>query len=726
MALSDSDTDSDTGSDTSVESAGPARSGPGRRSSVHNVPVHSTRLVRAAAVALVVASMVCLALTIWLDLHTDPDGVGAQYARGWAWSYTLIGAVQAALAAVILARDPRQGFGWGLLWLGLFWATDGLAQGYVRYGIRPDDALPGMDFALWNLNRLGSFLPMAAALLLFLFPTGRFLPGRWRAAGWVCVVAMGLANLLLVLAPARGLPEVALPPGVDIDAGTLPLPDPLVHAAGALVITTSLAGLLLSMAAVVVRYRRSRDLERVRMRWLLWSVIAMAVLIALSFGLEIEGVSDLVILLIMVLPSAAMTIAVVDPELVSIEDLLGRTLVYAALATVILLADLVVLAVLTGLLDDDLNQRQVVLLVLLVSVLLYGPLRQRLSHAVQRLMLGARTDPFDVVAGLASTLESTDEGPQQLAAVASAVATAFGVQHVRVEVDRGNGERLVAVHGPAPAHTRSLPITYRGADVGRLVLPARGLRSRLSRRDEQLLADLVRQAAIAARTSQLAGELQASRERLVTAREEERRRIRRDLHDGLGPALSGVVFRLESARLLVEREPARAVAQIQQTSQEVQAVVADVRRLVHELRPPALDDLGLEGALQQLAAQLARGGPAITVAADGVGSLPAAVEVAVYRIVAEALTNATRHAAAATVRVQLGRAADGLTVEVVDDGRGIPAETAAGVGMLSMRERAAELGGKVEVRCPEPGGTLVRACLPLAPQLRHTTGEGER
>ena len=151
------------------------------------------------------------------------------------------------------------------------------------------------------------------------------------------------------------------------------------------------------------------------------------------------------------------------------------------------------------------------------------------------------------------------------------------------------------------------------------MLPARGLRSRLSRRDEELLGDLVRQAATAARTSRLADELQESRERLVVAREEERRRIRRDLHDGLGPALRGVVFRLESARLLVDRDPRRPSPSCEATSDHVQDVVADVRRLVHDLRPPALDDRGLVGALRQQAERLSSTGLVVRVEADDLG-----------------------------------------------------------------------------------------------------------
>jgi signal transduction histidine kinase len=287
---------------------------------------------------------------------------------------------------------------------------------------------------------------------------------------------------------------------------------------------------------------------------------------------------------------------------------------------------------------------------------------------------------------------------------------------VSVEVDRGGGERVVAVVGEPPERVRSLPITFQGQQVGRLVLPARGVRAPLGRTDERLLGDLVRQAASAARTTQLAAELQENRERLVTAREEELRRIRRDLHDGLGPTLGGAVFRLETARLLATSDPAGARDQLTAATTELQDVVADVRRLVHDLRPPALDDLGLVGALRQLAGR--DDGLGVSVEADGLpasgaSGLPAAVEVAAYRIAGEALTNVRRHAAATRCRVRLAVEDDALVVEVADDGVGVDPARQAGVGLLALRERAGELGGTSEVSCPSGGGTVVRARLPL-------------
>ncbi len=669
-------------------------------------------VARGAGAGFVLVTGAVLVASVVLDLRTDPTGPGAVLALGPGWPYALLGPILAACATVILVRDPRQGFGWGLAWLGCFWALDGLAQSWVRFAIGDDEVLAGANLALWFLNRVGAFLPATVALLLLLFPTGRFLPGRWRVASWAAALAMLLSALVVVVAPVRGVPQAEVP-GVDVNLGALALPRAVTDVALPLTIVASVAGLAVAMLSVVVRYRRSSGLDRDRMRWLLWAVLAMTVLIAVSFVADVGALQDVTVILVMAVPAAAMTVAIVDPTLVSIEELLGRTVLYGALGAILVVVDLVGLGLLSTLLGDRLEPRQAVLAVVLLTVLVYLPVRGRLTRWVRRLVLGSRADRYDAVSGLAATLETTDEGSEQLAAVARAVADAFRVPFVSVEVDRGRGERLVTTVGDRPAETRSLPISYRGESVGRLVLPARGLRSRLTARDEELLGDLVRQAATAARNSRLAEELQASRERLVLAREEERRRIRRDLHDGLGPALGGVVFQLESARLLLEREPERAREQLATTTTLVQDVVADVRRLVHDLRPPALDDRGLVGALGQQAERMSVAGPVTTVCAEDLGTLPAAVEVAAYRIVGEALTNVTRHAGATRVEVRLAVEGPSLVATVRDDGVGIADDTESGVGLLSMRERAAELGGLAEVTCPPDGGTLVRAELPL-------------
>jgi len=616
-------------------------------------------------------------------------------------------------AAVILWRRAHP-LGWTMAGFGLFWTVDGVVEAYIRIGLGPDDAWPGMTWAIWFVARPTSLLLPTLMLLVLLFPTGRFAPGRWGLVGKVVMLLELVICVLWVVVPwasfGRGL---NVPPDVDLDPTTLTFLAGVGPEAIGVARAVAVLGFLVPVATVAVRHHRARGVERDQMRWLLWGVLMIVVGVGSFLVAGQPQGADLVLLATFNVPFVAMAIAVVNPTLVRVDELLSRTLVFLLLSASVVAVDLAALAALTRALDERLEDRQVLVVVLLLSVLVYNPVRAVLLGRVRRLVLGDRDHPYDVVAGLAETLESTDDTERQLGAVADAVARAFGVGFVSVEVDRVTGERVTATVGERPERVRTLPIAFQGEEVGRLVLPARGVRAPLGRTDERLLGDLVRQAASAARTTQLAEELQDNRERLVIAREEELRRIRRDLHDGLGPALGGVVFQLESARLLVGSDPARARAQLTATKAHLQDVVVDVRRLVHDLRPPALDDLGLVGALRQQARQ--HDGVDVDVTADDLPTLPAAVEVAAYRIVGEALTNVRRHAHATTCRVQLVVDAGDLLVEVADDGVGIDPTRQAGIGLLSLRERADELGGRSEVVCPDGGGTIVRARLPLHP-----------
>lgn len=210
-------------------------------------------------------------------------------------------------------------------------------------------------------------------------------------------------------------------------------------------------------------------------------------------------------------------------------------------------------------------------------------------------------------------------------------------------------------------------------------------------------------------------ELQRSREGLVSAREEERRRLRRDLHDGVGPQLAALMLELETASDLVSDNP-EASALVAKLSERAREIVSDVRDSVHALRPPALDELGLMGALREAAIQYGPAGQHVSVENTGeLSYLPAAVEVACYRVVQEALANVVRHARASrcSVRIRLDEEAGVLSVEVEDNGRGIREDDRAGVGMISMRERTEELGGWCVVKPLAGGGTLLRAVLPF-------------
>jgi signal transduction histidine kinase len=331
-----------------------------------------------------------------------------------------------------------------------------------------------------------------------------------------------------------------------------------------------------------------------------------------------------------------------------------------------------------------------------------------------------------------------------LPVVVETVARALKLPYVAVALRQGQGLEIVAAHGTPVAAPILLPLVYQQEPVGQLLLAPRAGSYRLSPADQRLFAVLTRQVAVAVHAAELSAAavrltaaLQQARTRLVTLREEGRRRLRRDLHDGLGPALACIALQAETARELVRSDPAQAEAALTDLAAQAQAAIADIRRVVYELRPPALDDLGLVGAVRAHACRLSRQDLCIMVdAPEDLPPLPAAVEVAAYRIVQEALTNVVRHARARTCTVRLrlddslsapGAAVDAggtLCVEVSDDGRGLPTARKAGVGLQSMRERAAELGGSCTIDAAPDGGTRVAARLPVVlPDIPHIPDE---
>jgi signal transduction histidine kinase len=256
---------------------------------------------------------------------------------------------------------------------------------------------------------------------------------------------------------------------------------------------------------------------------------------------------------------------------------------------------------------------------------------------------------------------------------------------------------------------------YQREEIGRLVLSPRAPGEGFSDADRNLLEDLARQAEVAVHAVRLTTDLQHSRERLVATREEERRRLRRDLHDGLGAQLAGLNVQAGTLRRLIPRDPAAADEVVVELRDELRSAIADIRRLVYDLRPPALDDLGLVEALRRLSERYGSKDEPLRVvveAPEDLPNLPAAVEVAVYRITQEALTNVARHARARNCVVRLAINKD-VALEIVDDGVGIPAQRGAGVGLSSMRERASELGGSCVVEPVPESGTRVLVRLPL-------------
>jgi signal transduction histidine kinase len=231
--------------------------------------------------------------------------------------------------------------------------------------------------------------------------------------------------------------------------------------------------------------------------------------------------------------------------------------------------------------------------------------------------------------------------------------------------------------------------------------------------ERKLLENIAQQAGAVAHAAKLTADLRISRQHLVTAREEERRRIRRDLHDGLGPQLASQTLTLTAARRMLQENPQAADELLEEAIKHAQTATDDVRRVVYDLRPPALDDLGLVGAIETYIHKLEAGGLNICLEIPAkLPPLPAAVEVACYLIIQEALTNVTRHAAADTCFVTLV-VSDNFQVKIQDQGQGIPPNAQPGVGLRSMRQRAEELGGSFQITSMPDQGTTVLVELPL-------------
>jgi len=354
-----------------------------------------------------------------------------------------------------------------------------------------------------------------------------------------------------------------------------------------------------------------------------------------------------------------------------------------------------------------------------VLALLVLPLAVALQRLLRRMVYGDREFPRRVVSDLRQ-LDPTSAPEAALTETLSLLARRLRLSYAAIDVRPPEGtDPVTASIGESRGNPVTVDLVAGGANLGRLRLEVSPQRDPFGPGDRRLLEDVGVQVGALVQAVLANLELQRSRQHLVSAREEERRRLRRDLHDGLGPSLATLAMRLESVSDLIERDPAGAAELANTLSEQARAEILEVRRLVEGLRPPALDQLGLVSALRQRAEEhripgADEGHMTWTVEAhDDVEPLPAAVEVAAYRIALEAVTNALRHSGATTCTVTLVREDGTLVLRVRDTGQGLAADPRAGVGLTSMRERAEELGGSCTV-ASDHQGTTVEARLPIS------------
>jgi signal transduction histidine kinase len=475
----------------------------------------------------------------------------------------------------------------------------------------------------------------------------------------------------------------------------------------------------LGVLVMVVSYLHAprASIARLQLRW-----IVFALTLAGSLGIGLATIPELIwgyalvdwnLIGLLWLPvPLSIAVAVLRYRLFDIDRIINRTLVYGTLTLTIAGIYVAVVIGFGALLRTGDNLLVSLLATVLVAIL-FQPVRERLQRAANRLLYGERDEPYLVLSRLGQRLESTNAPTTILPAIVDTVAQALKLPYVAIALQQRETLAIAAAAGhPGAADLIALPLVFQTETVGQLVVAPRSPGEAFTPADRRLLADIAHQASGAAYAVRLTADLQRSRESLVTAREEERRRLRRDLHDGLGPRLAGLVLRIETARNLLAHEPL-ADPLLADLQEQTEAAIAEIRRLVYALRPPALDQLGLVSALREQATVCSTHGLRVVVdAPEQLPPLPAAVEVAAYRIALEALTNIVRHAQAHTccIRFSLDGA---LQLEITDDGRGLPAEVRAGVGLTSMQERAVELGGTWSIERLGEHGTRVLARLPL-------------
>jgi signal transduction histidine kinase len=609
--------------------------------------------------------------------------------------------VALVVGLLVVRRHPRNVVGWLLV-------SHAAAVALVMSG---DEHTSGGTVSAWATQlSQGSWILLFVfiALIGYVFPTGQFLSPRWRRYVIGCLAGhvVFLVGAALDASSFRETNPGVTPP-LDVAAPPLALQALLL-----VVGLGSVPALLLgAVACAVVRLRRAEGEERRQLLWFGWAAISIPgglALCWLDYAVGAHGVLQFlgVTVLGTVLP-LAIGVAVLRSRLFDIELVLSRTVTYGVLTVLVVATYGVVLFGVRALAGG--GDIAGLLAVGMVAVAVH-PVHARVRRRVERWVYGDRSDPYAALRRLSDRLEDTADPEQVVRTVATTIAEALRVDDVEVLVDR-------ATSAP-PAADRddqvSVPLTHHGQPLGGLVVHLPPGRS-LSVADRDLLDELARHAGVVVDAVYLGLDLRQSRVRLVTAREEERRRLRRDLHDGLGPSLAAIVLKLNAVSTLVTDE--RASRLLGQLREETRLAIDDIRRLVDDLRPPALDEVGLVDALRQRADALSRDGrEGLLIDVEGPAHtpvLPAAAEVAAYRIATEAMTNVLRHSGATSCLVSL--AVNGaLEVSVADNGSRPWDAARAGVGWASMRERAAELGGACTVSRRREGGTLVRAVLPIS------------
>jgi signal transduction histidine kinase len=631
-------------------------------------------------------------------MATSIPGYFGMYVEGNAMTNAALGMAFAVIGGTIAWVLPRNPIGWLLIteaWFG--GAFPAFGDPYGELAVRGHD-LPGAAWAAWLSGWTWSvaFL-LGPTVVLTLWPSGR-VPGRLRLLVIVSTVSIGTLAIGYALSPEAtlGSPQRSLGQPIEWQPARVIALAALTVVAGCLVV---------SLAAALRRLSRAASPEREQLGWYLF-INVMIFVSAFVFPSKISAVTQSAMAL--TLGAALLWYGMMDLRLV-----LRRTIVYSALTACVAVVYAGVSSTFSARFPAGPLPNVMAAAIVTVGLI---PLRDVLQRGANHLVYGDRRDPVQAVAKIGEGLSHPADS--LLAGVADAVAAALRSPYVAIQDPAG---RILAQHGTAEVtgiHHHSVSLDHLGVNQGRLLVVSRTPDEPLDRADTRILHALRPHVALAVRAAALTADLQRAREQVVAASLAERDRLRRDLHDGLGPALGGLALGLEAAESLIDTDPPATREILSRTRTEAVRATMDIRRIIDDLRPDILDEAGLVGALR-LHAELVGSAQRLTVrihAPETMPPLDPQIELAAYRITREAITNVVRHSGARScdVRVTTNGA---LTIEVHDDGHGFPSEQpGSGVGLNSIRQRATACGGTMSIE-GSADGTCLRISLPMGGTL---------
>jgi signal transduction histidine kinase len=641
------------------------------------------------------------------------------------------------LGALICTRQPRNPLGWVLASAGVVAGFRVFANGYAAFaaGEVPGPLAADAAAVVWVSSWLGYASVGVMGPVLLLSPRGRLPGARWRPVVWLQTASLGLAMLSAAVAPGplSGWPYMDNPLGIArLDGAPARLFQLSAAGVG--------AGLGLAVASLIARLRHARGEERQQVKWVLYGAAVLTVAFpAVAFSAAAPGLSAgwrdillLVFMLALFVLLLSLGVGVLRHHLYDIDLVINRTLVYGALAVGITAVYTGVVAGVGSLVgsvgaDDPATGSTETLALSLVATAVvavaFQPLRERLQRVANRLVYGRRLSPYEVLADLSRRMAGALSVDAVLPRLAEATAIGVGATRTRVRVYVPGG-RDQAVAWPAEAlaehFERTTPVHHQGALVGEIAV-SKPPGEPLTATEQALLADLAAQAGPALGNVRLAAdlrvqadELRASRQRIVAAQDQERRRIERDLHDGAQQHLVAMAVNLQIAQELIRTDPGEAEALVAEVRGQASEALGTLRDLARGIYPPALAEHGLGAALEGHITKII---PMARLESDATAAArryAPEVEAAAYFCVLEALQNCAKHAPQASVRVCLDALPANLTFEVTDDGPGFePAHAHTGTGLQGMADRLAAMGGSLAIRSAPGQGTTVAGTLPI-------------